>query len=302
MRYVLLLLVVAVSSAWDVDDRCLRRRELEYWDQDETFEEPEFEDDEDFEEKEIRHLTRRELASNLRFNMKLYWEEGYCWQEEWKERKWCMECDGDSCSEGDKLELQVCKNVDRQEFSWIPTSGGGRLKVSKKDLCLERVDTNDYRLKICSSSSKQVLVGFSANKPFELYPRGFEGRKCFSNEHHPKASEEIFTYWCESTRASHTNRWEVYWPSSGGSSSGSGGSSGGGSSGSGGSSGGSSSLSNVGSCSSSNPCGECEGDCDNDSHCKGSLVCFQKSGDVAVPGCRGRDSSRSDFCVDPQNL
>ncbi|KAI2492543.1 Ricin-type beta-trefoil lectin domain [Fragilaria crotonensis] len=296
LRYFLLSLVVAASSAWDVDDRCLRRRELESWDEDEPFDEPEFEVDENFEEEEIRHLTDRELASTLRFNMKIHWQEGYCWQEEWKERKWCMECDGDTCGEGDKLELQVCENVARQEFNWVPTSGGGRLKVSNKNLCFERVGTNEYRLKICSSSSKQVLVGFNANKPFELYPRGLEGEKCLSNNrHHPKASEEIFTDRCSNARAAHTNRWEVYWPSSGGSSSGSGGSSGGSSSSK-------SLVTPVRSCSSSNPCGECEGDCDTDSHCKGNLVCFQKGANTPVPGCRGTDNSKTDFCVDPQNL
>lgn len=34
------------------------------------------------------------------------------------------------------------------------------------------------------------------------------------------------------------------------------------------------------------PCGECEGDCDKDSQCKGNLKCFQRtSSSQTVPGC-----------------
>ena len=297
LRFFILLLAVAV--AWEVDDRCLRRRELESWDMmDEEYEEPESSDDvdENISLEVVRHLTDRELASDLRFNLKIHWAVGYCWQEEWRERKWCMECEGDSCNEDDKLAVQVCENVARQEFSWIPTNGGGRLKVSNKNLCFEQVDTNRYKLKTCSSSSKQVLVGFNSNRPFELYPRGSEDKKCFSNNwHHPKAGEEVETFSCELTRGWHTNRWEVYWPSSGGGDAGSSGTTGG--------SGSSKSLiTAIRPCTSSNPCRECEGDCDSDSHCKGSLVCFQKTGYAKVPGCGGRDSSRNDFCVDPNNL
>jgi hypothetical protein len=32
--------------------------------------------------EETRHLTERELASDFIFNMKMYWQPGYCWQEE----------------------------------------------------------------------------------------------------------------------------------------------------------------------------------------------------------------------------
>ncbi|KAI2506108.1 hypothetical protein MHU86_8339 [Fragilaria crotonensis] len=294
-RYFLLLLVVAVSSAWDVDPRCLNRRGLEYFDEDEMFEEPEFEDDENFEEEEIRHLTDSELSSGLRFNMKIHWQEGYCWQDEWEERNWCMQCDGHVCGEGDKLEVQVCEKVTQQEFSWVPTDVGGRLKVADKNLCFQHINRTMYRLEVCSSSEKQVLVGFSASTPFELYPHKLVGKRCFSSQHHPKASEEVMIYRCSAARAAHANFWEVYWPSLGGNSSDSAGSS----------EGNSTStylVTPVRSCSSSNPCGECEGDCDTDSHCEGNLVCFQKDEDVPVPGCRGTDNSRTDYCVDPQNL
>ncbi|KAL7537594.1 hypothetical protein ACHAWF_005837 [Thalassiosira exigua] len=46
------------------------------------------------------------------------------------------------------------------------------------------------------------------------------------------------------------------------------------------------------------PLDECEGDCDDDSECQGSLVCFQRSWGEPVPGCSGDDRIRkTDYCV-----
>ncbi|EEC42847.1 frustulin 5 [Phaeodactylum tricornutum CCAP 1055/1] len=45
----------------------------------------------------------------------------------------------------------------------------------------------------------------------------------------------------------------------------------------------------------------CQGDCDKDSDCEGSLKCFMRNGGEAVPGCSGGEdvASRADFCYDP---
>jgi hypothetical protein len=288
---VYIFMILPLAFSWDVDDRCLRRlgevmdENLNVKIHDETFHP---------EEEDIRHLTARELNTELTFNMKLYWEEGYCWQEEWNERKWCMECDGDICEEGDVLEIQACEKVTRQKFNWVPTSGGGRLKTAGSNLCLEKVGVNEYELRRCSTSSKQILSGFHSSKPFELYPRGDEGKKCLHNElHHPKPDEEIRADSCAAARASRTNKWVVYWPSSSsvGRDTPDPPSSGGGSS--------KPLITPIRTCTPSNPCRECEGDCDSDADCKDKLVCFQKTGNKAVPGCIGTDKSNSDFCVAP---
>jgi hypothetical protein len=44
------------------------------------------------------------------------------------------------------------------------------------------------------------------------------------------------------------------------------------------------------------PLGECEGDCDNDDECEGSLVCMKRVGGEIVPGCSGTDTSKTDYC------
>ena len=39
-------------------------------------------------------------------------------------------------------------------------------------------------------------------------------------------------------------------------------------------------------CTSSNQCGRCEGNCDNDNDCTGDLTCYQRTRSTAVvPGC-----------------
>ena len=54
-------------------------------------------------------------------------------------------------------------------------------------------------------------------------------------------------------------------------------------------------------CTSSKTCGECEGDCDQDSDCKIGFECFQRNGKLKVPGCGGgggaHDKKDYDFCV-----
>ena len=52
-------------------------------------------------------------------------------------------------------------------------------------------------------------------------------------------------------------------------------------------------------CNSDHRCGLCEGDCDKDSHCQGSLECYQRDGTEDVPGCYGSGKSGWDHCYDP---
>ena len=53
-------------------------------------------------------------------------------------------------------------------------------------------------------------------------------------------------------------------------------------------------------CTASNKCGECEGDCDSDSDCHGSLKCFQRNNKTPVYGCMtggGGDNKDTDYCA-----
>ena len=45
--------------------------------------------------------------------------------------------------------------------------------------------------------------------------------------------------------------------------------------------------------------GECKGDCDNDSQCKGNLKCYQRNGYTGVTHCEGRGTKNWDYCFNP---
>jgi surface protein len=47
------------------------------------------------------------------------------------------------------------------------------------------------------------------------------------------------------------------------------------------------------------PLALCEGNCGSDSDCTGNLVCFQRDGDVSVPGCTGTAVTGRNYCIMP---
>jgi hypothetical protein len=47
------------------------------------------------------------------------------------------------------------------------------------------------------------------------------------------------------------------------------------------------------------PLPACSGDCDSSDECFGDLLCFQRSGTEAVPGCSGTGTSAKDYCYKP---
>eukprot|EP00540_Astrosyne_radiata_P004977 CAMPEP_0116846014 /NCGR_PEP_ID=MMETSP0418-20121206/13602_1 /TAXON_ID=1158023 /ORGANISM="Astrosyne radiata, Strain 13vi08-1A" /LENGTH=270 /DNA_ID=CAMNT_0004477219 /DNA_START=126 /DNA_END=938 /DNA_ORIENTATION=+ len=51
------------------------------------------------------------------------------------------------------------------------------------------------------------------------------------------------------------------------------------------------------SCSSSRPCGKCQGDCDDDSECVGDLICYNRQKYDPVPGCSGFGTLGFDYCT-----
>jgi hypothetical protein len=289
LPFILLTCINAID--WNIDDRCLRRRQITSKEDVTEVENLESSIGPEQDEHKFRHLTERELESKYRFHLRLHWEEGYCWQEEWQERFWCAECErGTKCNEGDSLELHTCKGSHLQRFTWLPTKGGGRLKVGNKNLCLQRVSTNEFELRVCSTSLDQVLVGFNPKMPFELYPLGYEGVKCLTEDHHPKPFETLFTRPCDVARKVDTSLWEAYWPrgkydptipslSE------------------------NKQLTNrENDCTPSNPCPECWGDCATDEDCEGNLKCYVRGRSNpwdAIPGCEGAGTERWDYCYNP---
>jgi hypothetical protein len=221
------VLIINFATAWDEDGRCTRRRELEgvHFDLNEqegllnakvseanlrghvdgTLEvDALYASDVEIvgEAAEEAVDIQRKLASTV-FQLKMYWKEGYCWQEEWKERKWCLQCQGGSCGENDYLLIETCSSSSSQKFVYE----GEQLKpYTRQELCWERTGRNAHQLKKCSSSSTQIIKGLKFDGNFEMHPNGYPD-DCLTNQHHPKSGEIIRGQSCSLARNDKTSLW-----------------------------------------------------------------------------------------------
>jgi hypothetical protein len=229
--------------------------------------------------------SHRELQSS--FQVKMNWEEGFCWQEEWIERQWCLSCQG-KCGIGDPIWVQFCDvNDATQQFSYVPVAGsaGGQLKTASENLCLQHISSETFQLATCKNTDRQILFGFNTDgSPFELTVNG-KPDMCLSNYwHHPKPGEIIYGSSCKDARINHTNKWQTY---SGGSES-------------------NPATANDKSTLRSRKnkctnCDTCEGNCDNDGQCSGDLKCFHRTGGQTqmIPGCFGPGTPAQGYCYNP---
>lgn len=157
--------------------------------------------------------AHRQLQSSFDFQIKMHWEVGYCWQCEWRERKWCWQCEGGNCNEGDKIQVRslsctrlnlwssglsdlrrepqvrVCSGSSRQRFVYS-RAGGGRVRISpetRRDLCLEMRSEKRANLQKCDSGDRdQEFSGFDDDgSRFELFPAG-QDERCMTQQHDPK--------------------------------------------------------------------------------------------------------------------
>ena len=278
-------ILFGVAIAWEVDDRCPDPPSLRHLFQNNI-------DDADMaSEPSLSPYLRgtndnRHLLSS--FQLKMFWQEGYCWQEEWIERKWCMSCQGKKCTPGERLWLQFCDAGQvTQQFYYLPVAntGNGQLKTASENLCLERISDEVFKLYECKTTNRenQLFVGIKTDgSRFELSPKG-RTDKCLANlEHFPKGGELIYSTNCKAARIVHTSQWTSYH-------------------------GGSESIQNTASdatnsklrktkCSAKKPCDACQGECDIDNDCKGDLKCFQRTGSEKIPGCFGSGTAGSDYC------
>jgi hypothetical protein len=166
--------------------------------------------------------------------MKLYWEQGYFWQEETIEREWCLECttcneltasdtgagcqdsdkDDTTCKAGDQLWIQTCypNNGGNAIFSVVSGPHGEQIKIHGTSLCMERVDIRLIQLNECDDQNTvrdvQLWDGFKQSGPFQLAPRNHDG-VCMSQQHHPKANELVYTEVCRIAHFWDTGYWQA---------------------------------------------------------------------------------------------
>ena len=138
------------------------------------------------------------VSTGSSFQLKLYWEDGTEWQESFKERKYCIQCDNE-CKEGEKLRIQNCnKHTSRQRFYYK----NEKLQSKRnRDLCLTYGEHKDdvVYLRNCDDdkyNDRQRIGGFKYSGKFQLRPKDDEDKSssdafCITNQHHPKAGEHL---------------------------------------------------------------------------------------------------------------
>ncbi|CAB9513487.1 expressed unknown protein [Seminavis robusta] len=172
------------------------------------------------------------------FRLRLYWEEGYEWQNSTRESFWCATNSFNGwpgtgrCWYGDQVEeclsnqtfLARCDGTGlepwQQAFLFLPVNDDEVLiqsaavadqrcwRRSRRELFLTECDPNDPMQRWIASNGTAF---FDEDNRFEISQAGFNSQ-CISNDHHPKPGEVIELHSCEALRApdSQTALWTKY--------------------------------------------------------------------------------------------
>eukprot|EP00980_Cylindrotheca_fusiformis_P015006 scaffold4127_cov126-Cylindrotheca_fusiformis.AAC.2 len=163
------------------------------------------------------------------FRLKLYWQEGYYWQEETFERKWCMRCSNNfDCSVGEPLFLGDCGRWSKSayfEFVYLDDNKVVQIQVvslssynddDSTKMCLERGEDRKVTLQVCrnDSSNNEGQRWTASRGSFTMTGDRFEisddNGYCLTSHHHPKYGEQLELYPCKEPRHDTTNYWNVY--------------------------------------------------------------------------------------------
>jgi len=133
--------------------------------------------------------TFEEFDSSNRFRLKMHWEDGYFWQDEVRERFFCVSCmrcfnitfteypedlnctDSRRCAHGDQLWLRKCGMDKGVYFKTVNVDLGMMLALWGKGTCVNRVRRDFVDVETCNASSpEQMWRPISLQQPFELKP------------------------------------------------------------------------------------------------------------------------------------
>jgi hypothetical protein len=157
------------------------------------------------------------------FRLKLYWQQGYYWQEETFERKWCMRCINNlHCREGESLFLGDCAFWQKSAYFDFIYHGNNIVTIEVMSennsgvLCLERGggSSRQVTLRQCEpNNSKQkwkASQGSFTGDSFEVSQTIHGVEYCLTNHHHPKYGERLELYTCAEARADDTSFWNIH--------------------------------------------------------------------------------------------
>ena len=150
-------------------------------------------------------------STDQNFKLKLWWQEGYYWQEETFERKWCMRCRHGSCSLDDKVYIEECSEDGVQKFDFDQINGDEILiKLHGTNRCLERLYRDIYVKNCDQGNSLQrwwAKGGAFDEERFEISQLSATNL-CVTQPHHPKPDEEVYLETCSQARDAQTSFWE----------------------------------------------------------------------------------------------
>jgi hypothetical protein len=144
-----------------------------------------------------------------------YVASGYMWQEDPREKKWCLKCQGSGCGSGDYLIIVNCVSDNPTRLQFVNYDGFFMIKVRGTNLCAQlNNDSKNYELRGCNSgnSLQRFRSGNGSHNGsgrFEIYPVSKSGF-CLTQRHHPKYGEPLRAETCSSARADTTSYW-VKW-------------------------------------------------------------------------------------------
>ena len=157
------------------------------------------------------------------WHLKLYWQEGYEWQEKLTDLNYCAECDRDDCTKGESLELGKCEYM-RPQQKFISTiweyGENNYMQIHLNDdrsSCFTHSSVRQLVFQTCLLPNdplfhKQLFWGRpSQTMGFKVHPvtKWLEPNreKCLTNHHHPRESEYLYFDFCWVAERATTDQW-----------------------------------------------------------------------------------------------
>lgn len=167
------------------------------------------------------------VSSDDIFRLKMHWESHFFWQEEERERFWCIECtrcetlnfsdDGEGCEQvwdcaaDDQLWLQPCRKGYGHNFFVTEHGDYHQIHIENTNLCWERTRKRYITIQECDASQLSQLWTKVTDNAFELIPANTGDEQfCVTQQHHPKPSEIVGLKECDLAHKWDTGYWITY--------------------------------------------------------------------------------------------
>ena len=172
-----------------------------------------------------------EVAESEIFRLRMYWEQGFYWQEKDRERYWCIECTKcsslnfsdngggcefvDQCEVGHQLWLHGCRKGYGHNFQAVTVGDFHQIKVAGTELCVGRYLKRYVTIQNCNLYNRNLLWQKirADGGPFDLKPA--DGSRdpepfCVTQQHHPKPYEILGVKECDLAHLWETGYWMTY--------------------------------------------------------------------------------------------